>query len=157
MSSYDQLLHQVESLKAENSHLKMELKDNSSQLNKLDSVVGHLQSSKPGMGEDDLRAQVTIHGLAMTTSAAATSSATSTGAGPSSTFQVNSGAMLPGKPHSLPTSLGTGGTDSSLRQTKDHFTRHQELERDRFTGLYLYVCVCVFVHYVLYYIHVFYL
>ncbi|XP_063952704.1 adenomatous polyposis coli protein-like [Lytechinus pictus] len=131
MSSYDQLLHQVESLKAENSHLKMELKDNSSQLNKLDSVVGHLQSSKPGMGEDDLRAQVTIHGLAMTTSAAATSSATSTGAGPS-TFQVNSGAMLPGKPHSLPTSLGTGGTDSSLSQTKDHFTRHQELERDRF-------------------------
>lgn len=45
--------------------------------------------------------------------------------------------MLPGKPHSLPTSLGTGGTDGSLRQTKDHFIRHQELERDRFVLVYL--------------------
>lgn len=52
--------------------------------------------------------------------------------------------MLPGKPHSLQTSLGTGGTDGSLRQTKDHFIRHQELERDRFVlvfCVYLYLCV----------------
>ena len=53
-------------------------------------MVGHLQSSKPGMGEDELRNQVTIHGLAMTTAAAATSSASSSGAGPASSFQVNS-------------------------------------------------------------------
>ncbi|XP_030829195.1 adenomatous polyposis coli protein 2-like [Strongylocentrotus purpuratus] len=155
MSSYDQLLHQVESLKAENSHLKMELKDNSSQLNKLDSVVGHLQSGKPGMGEDDLRAQITIHGLAMTTAAASatSSSAATSGAGPASSFQVNGGAMLPGKPHSLPTSLGTSGTDGNLRQTKDHFIRHQELERDRFVFVYLFfICICVFLLY--YLVHV---
>ena len=39
MSSYDQLLKQVESLKVENSHLKRELEDNSSHLTTLENEV----------------------------------------------------------------------------------------------------------------------
>ncbi|XP_070536754.1 adenomatous polyposis coli protein-like isoform X3 [Ptychodera flava] len=52
VSSYDQLLQQVESLKAENSHLRQELQDNSSHLTKLEceasnmkDVLTHIQTS----------------------------------------------------------------------------------------------------------------
>ncbi|KAK3769602.1 hypothetical protein RRG08_043989 [Elysia crispata] len=57
MSSYDELLKQVASLKTENNHLRKELKDNSSHLTKLENdacnmkdVLSHIQGTfdEPG-------------------------------------------------------------------------------------------------------------
>ncbi|GFR75809.1 adenomatous polyposis coli protein 2 [Elysia marginata] len=52
MSSYDELLKQVASLKTENNHLRKELKDNSSHLTKLENdasnmkdVLSHIQGT----------------------------------------------------------------------------------------------------------------
>ncbi|RUS81244.1 hypothetical protein EGW08_010986 [Elysia chlorotica] len=52
MSSYDELLKQVASLKTENNHLRKELKDNSSHLTKLENdasnmkdVLNHIQGT----------------------------------------------------------------------------------------------------------------
>ncbi|XP_071492084.1 adenomatous polyposis coli protein-like isoform X1 [Diadema antillarum] len=129
MSSYDQLLYQVESLKAENSHLKKELQDNSSQLNKLETEsftmkdgMSHHHSSKQ---EEELLAQAAMHGVGMATT---TSSA---GSGAGASFQSSSSAKLAGKAHSLLTAIASGGTEACLRPTMDFFSRIKELERDR--------------------------
>lgn len=43
MTSYDELLRQVESLKSENSQLKVELEDNSTCLTKLESEASNMK------------------------------------------------------------------------------------------------------------------
>lgn len=43
VASYEQLLRQVEALKAENSHLRRELRDNSSHLSKLETETSGMK------------------------------------------------------------------------------------------------------------------
>ena len=45
MSSYDELLKEVESLRLKNSHLQQELHDNSSQLSKLENEATSLKEA----------------------------------------------------------------------------------------------------------------
>ena len=43
MASYEQLVRQVEALKAENTHLRQELRDNSSHLSKLETETSGMK------------------------------------------------------------------------------------------------------------------
>lgn len=43
MASYDQLAHQVEALRKENSHLRRELEDNSNHLSKLENETSDMK------------------------------------------------------------------------------------------------------------------
>ncbi|XP_077993311.1 adenomatous polyposis coli protein-like [Glandiceps talaboti] len=65
VSSYDQLLHQVESLKAENSHLRQELQDNSSHLTKLECEASNMKDVltqiHTGMHEEDTSPEGTVN------------------------------------------------------------------------------------------------
>lgn len=45
MASYDQLAHQVEALRKENSHLRRELEDNSNHLSKLETETSGMKVS----------------------------------------------------------------------------------------------------------------
>lgn len=53
MGSYEQLVRQVEALKAENTHLRQELRDNSSHLSKLETETSGMKvrACMEGMGQ----------------------------------------------------------------------------------------------------------
>lgn len=53
MASYEQLVRQVEALKAENTHLRQELRDNSSHLSKLETETSGMKVRVcvPGMAQ----------------------------------------------------------------------------------------------------------
>lgn len=55
MASYEQLVRQVEALKAENTHLRQELRDNSSHLSKLETETSGMKVRvfMEGMGQKD--------------------------------------------------------------------------------------------------------
>lgn len=55
MASYEQLVRQVEALKAENTHLRQELRDNSSHLSKLETETSGMKvrACMEGMGQKD--------------------------------------------------------------------------------------------------------
>lgn len=52
MASYEQLVRQVEALKAENNHLRQELRDNSSHLSKLETETSGMKVGWRGWAED---------------------------------------------------------------------------------------------------------
>lgn len=56
MGSYEQLVRQVEALKAENTHLRQELRDNSSHLSKLETETSGMKvrACMEGMGQKAL-------------------------------------------------------------------------------------------------------
>lgn len=55
MASYEQLVRQVEALKAENTHLRQELRDNSSHLSKLETETSGMKvrACTEGIGQKD--------------------------------------------------------------------------------------------------------
>ena len=74
LSSYDELLKQVESLKVENTHLRRELQDNSSHLTKLENeastmkdVFSHLDSAMQDDAESNLALELAYQGQGQTT------------------------------------------------------------------------------------------
>ncbi|KAK2180680.1 hypothetical protein NP493_432g02014 [Ridgeia piscesae] len=73
LSSYDELLKQVESLKVENTHLRRELQDNSSHLTKLENeastmkdVFSHLDSAMQDDAESNLALELAYQGQGQT-------------------------------------------------------------------------------------------
>ena len=73
LSSYDELLKQVESLKVENTHLRRELQDNSSHLTKLENeastmkdVFSHLDSAMQDDAESNLALELAYQGQTTT-------------------------------------------------------------------------------------------
>ena len=74
LSSYDELLKQVASLKVENTHLRRELQDNSSHLTKLENeastmkdVFSHLDSAMQDDAESNLALELAYQGQGQTT------------------------------------------------------------------------------------------
>ena len=72
LSSYDELLKQVASLKVENTHLRRELQDNSSHLTKLENeastmkdVFSHLDSAMQDDAESNLALELAYQGQTM--------------------------------------------------------------------------------------------
>lgn len=53
VAPYEQLVRQVEALKAENSHLRQELRDNSSHLSKLETETSGMKVGV-GAGAEDM-------------------------------------------------------------------------------------------------------
>lgn len=58
VASYEQLVRQVEALKAENTHLRQELRDNSSHLSKLETETSGMKvrTGMEGVGWTDSKA-----------------------------------------------------------------------------------------------------
>ncbi|XP_022105607.1 adenomatous polyposis coli protein-like isoform X2 [Acanthaster planci] len=135
VSSYDQLLAQVNSLKAENSHLKKELKENSCQLTKLETEASCMKDAltqiQTSMQEEEAAAAET----AMATSLDHNSN---NGFSPL-TSPLSPNAVRTHKPHSPPNSQSSSGSlapempgsPSPVRQLQENMARMQELERER--------------------------
>ncbi|XP_038078876.1 adenomatous polyposis coli protein-like isoform X2 [Patiria miniata] len=140
VSSYDQLLAQVSSLKAENSHLKQELKDNSCQLTKLETEASCMKDAlteiQTSMQEEEAAAATET---AMATSLDHNSNNGFSPLTSPLTSPLSPNAVRIHKPHTPPSmhcsssspAPEPSGNSTPMRQLQENTTRMQELERER--------------------------